>query len=113
MSTQQVFADCFLFQGLVFMVLYLVTEFPYSSFVFWSVVLTSIVGFIGSYMMYEAVVYGKAAPSQAINGTQSLFTLILEIVILSIVPSTLEIIAFFIGLGGSLLIAFESKKDNE
>ena len=91
------------------MALYLFCDYPYVSGIFWTIAAISILGFVGSYLLYEAVTYGKAAPAQALNNTSTLFDLLLEIIFLSKVPTTTQLVAFTIGVIGSFMIAFESR----
>lgn len=66
---------------------------------------------IASYVLTEAIAYGKGGPSYALHEIQSIIALILEIIFLNKVPSTLQIVGFAVGFVGGSLIAFQAKKE--
>ena len=66
---------------------------------------SSILGTLGSYAITEAVVYGKAGPSQALCEIQASFMLLLEVLIVGKVPNALQVLGFGFGIFAVLIIS--------
>ena len=64
------------------------------------------VGTLANYLLNEAIVYGKAGPSSALCESQSLWLLVLEVIILGKFPNVVQVIGFSVGMIGGLFIAF-------
>ena len=84
---------------------------PYDAATLMEIGACSIIGTFGVYLINEAVVHGKAGPSQALTESQSLFLLLLEIIILGSIPNYLQVIGFTFGIIGGLFITFEAAKE--
>ena len=73
----------------------------------WTVATGSIFCMSGFILYSEACVYGKAGPAQILMELQSVWQLILEIVLYSFIPGVTQICGMGIALFGSSLVAFE------
>lgn len=71
------------------MIIFFIVGFPYTAAVFWCIGALSLIGITSILLVTMAVAYGKAAPSLALNDCSSLWTLLLEIVILEKLPTIL------------------------
>lgn len=69
----------------------------------------SLFGTFANYLLNEAVIHGKAGPSQALVESQSLWMLFLEVFFLGEMPNELQVIGFVLGLSGGLCIACDLK----
>jgi len=112
-SAQQMMADCYLLLTLVFSAVFVLSPHPYPLSTFLTVGAISIVGALGAFLITEAVVYGKGGPAHALTEVQSLYVLVLEVLILGKIPSMKQVIGFTFGFVGGACIAFESKKEAE
>ena len=112
-SAQQMIADCYLILTVVFSLVYLFSPHPYPLSTFLKVGGISILGALGAFLITEAVVYGKGGPAHALTEVQSLYVLILEVIILGKIPTMNQVVGFTFGFVGGACIAFESKKEAE
>jgi drug/metabolite transporter (DMT)-like permease len=112
-SAQQMMADCYLLLTVVFATIFALSPHPYPLSILLTVGGISILGALGAFLITEAVVYGKGGPAHALTEVQSLYVLILEVVILGKIPSIKQVIGFTFGFVGGACIAFESKKEAE
>ena len=111
LSSRQIAADSSMVQAIFFLMIFLVSPKPYNSVVFWFIAIGSLMGTIGVYLITEAVIHGKAGPTQALVECQTLWCLFLEVTILSKVPNTIQLVAFLFGIIGGLCIAQEKSAE--
>lgn len=71
---------------------------------FWTIGGISLLGTAANYLLSEAIVHGRAGPSQALCESQSLWMLALEVAVLHKVPNEWQVIGFVLGLTGGLFI---------
>ena len=65
----------------------------------------SLFGTFANFLLNEAIVHGKAGPSQALVEIQSIWLLFLEVFFMNKIPTNDQTIGFFVGIfGGSFLI---------
>ncbi len=112
-TAQQMMADGYLILTVVFFTIFMSCENPFPAKIIFAVGGISILGATAAFLITEAVVYGKAGPAHALTEVQSLYVLILEVVVLGKVPNVLQMVGFVFGFVGGAFIAFESKKDGE
>jgi drug/metabolite transporter (DMT)-like permease len=80
---------------------------------FFTVGSISLFGTCANYLLNEAVIHGKAGPSQALVESQSLWMLFLEVFFLHEMPNEMQVVGFVLGLSGGLCIACDlTKKSN-
>jgi drug/metabolite transporter (DMT)-like permease len=79
---------------------------PFSHYVVATIGLMSIAGNFGNYLVTESIVHGKAGPTSALCEVQSLWLLLLEILISKKVPNVLQMVGFALGIVGGTFIAF-------
>jgi hypothetical protein len=88
-TAQQMMADGYLILTIVFFTIFMCCENPFPLSIIFSVGGISILGATAAFLITEAVVYGKAGPAHALTEVQSLYVLILEIVVLGNIPNAL------------------------
>ena len=106
-------ADSHTLQAFVLLVLFIILPNPYSIETILLIGACSIIGTGGVFLINEAVVHGKAGPSQALTESQSLFLLVLEITVLGKIPNYIQVIGFTFGVVGGLCIIFETVKQTK
>jgi drug/metabolite transporter (DMT)-like permease len=106
-------ADGYLILTVIFFTIFMSCENPFPASIIFAVGGISILGATAAFLITEAVVYGKAGPAHALTEVQSLYVLILEVLVLGKIPNTLQMIGFVFGFVGGAFIAFESKKEGE
>ena len=92
----------------VFATVFVICENPYPLATVFQVGGISIIGATGTFLITEAVVYGKGGPAHALTEVQSLYVLVLEVLILGRIPNVMQIVGFSFGFIGGAFIAFES-----
>lgn len=105
-SSGQLMADSYMLKSIVVMVIYLCMDRPYSLATILSIGGVSFLSYLGVLLITEAVVHGKAGPSQALCEVQSPFLLALEILFIGKVPNYLQAIGFGVGVLGGLCIGW-------
>lgn len=88
--------------------MFIILPNPYSPWTILEIGLISIAGAFGNFLVNEAIVHGKAGPTSALCEVQSLWLLVLEIVILGKLPNYMQTIGFILGIIGGSFIAFGS-----
>jgi drug/metabolite transporter (DMT)-like permease len=86
-SAQQMMADCYIILTIVFATIFVLSPHPYPLITLLKVGGISILGALGAFLITEAVVYGKGGPAHALTEVQSLYVLILEVIVLGKIPS--------------------------
>lgn len=86
-TAQQMMADGYLILTVVFFTIFMFCENPFPLSIIFAVGGISILGATAAFLITEAVVYGKAGPAHALTEVQSLYVLILEVLVLGKVPN--------------------------
>jgi len=72
---------------------------------------------LGYFFCTEACTYGKAGPAQALMEMQSVWQLVLEMIVYGNIPTYLQGVGMAIALSGSVVVAVElpclAAKDNK
>ena len=110
-SAQQLVADAYLILTVIFFIVFMSISNPYPISTILQVGGISCIGATGTFLITEAVVYGKGGPANALTEVQSLFVLILEVLIMEKIPGLWQMIGFAFGFIGGGFIAFESKRE--
>ena len=111
LSAQQIVADSYAILSVVFFTIFINCTNPYPLSTILLIGGISIFSAVASFIFTEAIVYGKGGPAHALSEVQSLFVLILEILILGKFPNMMQIVGFSFGFVGGAFIAFESKRE--
>ena len=99
-TAPQMMADAYLLLTVIFFTIFISCENPFPASVIFSVGGISILGATAAFLITEAVVYGKAGPAHALTEVQSLYVLILEVLVLGKIPNTLQMVGFVFGFIG-------------
>ncbi|TNV78815.1 hypothetical protein FGO68_gene5254 [Halteria grandinella] len=69
----------------------------------------SLFGTLGNYLLNEAIIHGRAGPSQALCEVQSIWMLFLEVAVLGKLPSRFQSVGFVLGIVGGVFIVCKSE----
>lgn len=69
----------------------------------------SLFGTLGNYLLNEAIIHGRAGPSQALCEVQSIWMLFLEVAVLGKLPSGFQSVGFILGIVGGVFIVCKSE----
>jgi len=108
--------DAYLWHVITLMIAQLVYSLVYEplpSSVIFFIAVGSMFNMTGFFLCTEACVYGKAGPAQALMELQSIWQLLLEVVIYSNIPNIMQIIAMGFALVGSIVVAVETDPKEE
>eukprot|EP00347_Sterkiella_histriomuscorum_P015807 403355609 len=86
-------------------VMFLIYPKPYQATTFFIVGLSSIIGALGSFSINEAIIHGKAGPSQALCEIQASYMLVLEVLILGKMPNLMQVSGFAFGIVSVIVIS--------
>ncbi len=89
MDSLQLMADSLIVKGILMIILILCLPMPYSWDLFFKIVGLSFLGAAALFLLNEAIVHGKAGPSQALVEIQSIAILFLEITVMGQVPNNM------------------------
>ncbi len=78
MNVFQVIADSYIQEGILFLILFIHSDYSYSMILFWEIAGLQCISMIAYALLFTAIAYGKAAPSQALYDTATIYLLILE-----------------------------------